>query len=106
MITRAMKAKLRKRGVHPDVIRELRPEDAHLLLDAGTPIPPSAARAPEHDLRELAGHLAGQDSARLADQAMQFVAKGIVITPATIDTIKAGGEVPYAVRDAIWTALS
>ena len=62
MITRQMRADLRQRGVHPDVIRELRPEDAHRLLDENEPVPPNAERSPQHDLRKLAAVLAGQDS--------------------------------------------
>jgi hypothetical protein len=31
---------------------------------------------------------------------------GVAVTPAMVDAIKAGGGAPYAVRDALWTALS
>ena len=106
MITQAMKAKLRERGVHPGVIRELRPEDAHRLLDEIEPVRLNAARSPQQDLRKLAATLAGQDSTRLAHMAMRYAAAGIEINPETIDAIRAGGAVAYPVRDALWIALS
>ena len=106
LITHAMKARLRQRGVHPGVIRELRPEDAHRLLDEDAPVPPNAAREPQQDLRELAAILAGQDSARLARAALRYAAAGIEISPETIDAIRAGDAVAYPVRDALWIALS
>ena len=105
LITHAMKAKLRERGVHPDVIRELRPVDAHRLLDDHVPL--NATRSPQQDLSDLAATLArAQDSASLAHEAMRFAAAGIEITPETVDAIRAGGAVAYAVRDALWIALS
>jgi Protein of unknown function (DUF3631) len=106
MITNAMEAELRKRGVHPGVIRELRPEDAHRLLDKSEPIRLNAERSPEQDLSKLAATLAGQDSTRLAREAMRFAAPGIKITPGMIDAIKTGSAVAYPVRDALWIALS
>jgi hypothetical protein len=82
MITKAQKAELRRRGVHPDVICELRPEDARQLLDPSAPIPVNAERSPEQDLQDLAAALArtGLPSTQLARQAQQSAAPGIEIT--------------------------
>ena len=108
MITAAQKAALRARGVHPGVISELRPVDVQQMLSGYEPIPVNAERSPEQDLQQLVATLARarRSSADLASQAQKFAAPGIEITPAVVDAIKAGGEAMFAIRDALWIALS
>jgi hypothetical protein len=106
--TAAQAAQLGKRGVHPGVIEELTAAEAKNLLTGDPPIiPPSAYRAPKDDLCELAKTLGrvSTPSAEIADMAVQY-GGGVAVTSAMIDTIKAGGWAPFAVRDAIWIALS
>ena len=107
IITNAQRAELRRRGMHPEVIRELRPADAKWLLDADPPVvPPNAAIAPAEDLRQLAATLKGLSSAQVARDAQPYAPPGVEVDEAVIDRIKAGGAAGFAVRDALWTALS
>lgn len=109
MITQKQKAELRRHGVHPGVISELRPVDVEQML-SGEPvmIPISAERSPEQDLKDLAATLARarRSSADLASEAQRFAAPDLEITAAVVDAIKAGGAAMFAIRDALWIALS
>jgi hypothetical protein len=105
--TAAQAAQLSKLGVHREVLAELSSWDAERLLGDPPIIPMNACKAPKDDLRELAKVLGrvSTSSAKLADMAVQY-GGGVAVTAAMIDAIKAGGWAPYAVRDAIWVALS
>ena len=104
-IPKAMRGRLRKHDVHEGVIAELRFEDARRMLDAPETVYANARRAPAEDLVELAKIVAGYDSRDLASTASSF-ANRVEITASVIDAIKAGTMVQFAVRDAIWAALS
>jgi uncharacterized protein DUF3631 len=106
-LTPAQAAQLSKLGVHHEVLRELTPRDAESLLGDPPIIPRNACKAPKDDLRELAKVLGmvSTPSADLADMAVQY-GGGVAITADMVDAIRQGGWAPYAVRDALWTALS
>jgi hypothetical protein len=107
MPTPAQETALAKLGVHPEVIKEMTPHDAERLLGDPPFAPRNACKAPQDDLRELAKVLGmvSTPSADLADMAVQY-GGGVAITADMVDAIRQGGWAPYAVRDALWTALS
>ena len=106
-VTKAQQAALRRFGVHPGVIAELDAAAATRLLNEPV-VPLNALREPGEDLRKLAGCLAGAGlaSAVVADRAQRHLAPGVAIDAAGVEAIKAGGAAGFAVRDALWIALS
>ena len=118
MITAAQRGELLRKGIHPLTLRELTPADAQGMLGEFSSVPVNAMRSPEEDLAEMRETLVRVDgtttrwgetwtSAFVAQRAQPYAARfGINVTAADVDAIKAGSMATFAVRDAIWIALS
>ena len=96
---------LRKLGVHEGVIPELRPRTRTACWRARNRLG-NARRSPGEDLASWPRSSPALMTAGIWPAMASGFAHRVEITAAVIDAIKAGIMVQFAVRDAIWDALS
>ncbi len=94
MITAAQRAELLKNGVHPETLKELRPQDVQNIL-GGEPVLVAAqrrarARAGSGGPPEVPEQPGSEPSAIWAERAQAYVLPGDQITAALVDAIRAG----------------